>query len=104
MNSENLREIASAQRMMVWGILLWPVGFVPPAVFVTSPFQLYCVYRLAKAIKLDTAVVAVAMLLILAPVICLFAMLWINAKAIRILRANGVEIGLMGAVSPNEGL
>lgn len=92
-----LREVGLSQRLMVWGILLWPIGFFPPAIFITIPFQLYCTYRLARALKLGAPATAISMLLILVPLICLLPLIWINLKGIDALRAGGIPVGLMGA-------
>jgi len=93
----DLREVGLSQRLMVWAILAWFVGFFPPAMFITIPFQLYCVYKLARALRLDASVIIVFMLLIFVPLICLLVLLAINHKAIRVLRFGGIGVGLMGA-------
>ena len=97
MKAVNLREVTLAQRMMGWGILVWPIGFIPPVFFVTIPFQLYGGYRLARALDLDTSVTVIVMLMIMAPLICLLAMLWIHHRATSTLREAGIPVGWFGA-------
>ena len=96
MNTLNIREIGLAQRLMLWGILLWPIGFLPPAFLFTIPFQLYCVYRLARALALSTLETLIALALIFAPLICLASMLWINFRAVTALRSSGIPTGWLG--------
>ncbi len=93
----DLREVGLSQRLMVWAILTWFIGFFPPAMLVTVPFQLYCVYRLARALQLGATMIAVALLVALIPLICLVAFVMLNQKAIRALRSAGIQVGWMGA-------
>ena len=93
----DLREVGLSQRLMVWGILAWPLGFFPPAMLITIPFQLYCVYKLARALQLNAPIIAVSLLLTLAPLICLLVFLALNQKALKTLRSGGIRVGLMGA-------
>jgi len=93
----DLREVGLSQRLLVWAILAWFPGFFPPAMFLTIPFQLYCVYRLAKAMKLGVPITVMSLLLILVPLISLIVLLGMNQRAIKTLRAGGIRVGLMGA-------
>jgi hypothetical protein len=88
--SIDLREVGLSQRLMVWAIFSWFVGFFPPAMATTIPFQLYCVYKLARSLKLDIVVIVLSMLLTLVPLICLPVFLALNEKAISALRSGGI--------------
>ncbi len=93
----DLRELASSQRLMAWAIVTWFLGFFPPAMLLTIPFQLYCVYRLGRALRLGASAMVLSMLLTLVPVVCVLVFLGINEKAVRVLRARGIHAGLTGA-------
>ena len=95
--SIDLREVGLCQRLMVWGILAWPLGFFPPAMLVTIPFQLYCVYKIARALKLNGLMMLASLLLTFVPLICLVVFLALNTQAINALRSSGIRVGLMGA-------
>ena len=97
MTSLDLREVGLSQRLMMWAILGWFVGFFPPAMIITIPFQLYCVYRLARSLQLRAAVIVTALLLTLVPLICLLVFIAMNQKAVNALKSAGIRVGLMGA-------
>ena len=82
---------------MIWAIVAWLPGFFPPLMIITIPFQLYCVYRLARALKLGIVPIAGSMILIFVPFICLLVLLAVNLKAMAVLRAAGIPVGLLGA-------
>jgi hypothetical protein len=95
--SVDLREVGLSQRLMVWAIIGWFIGFFPPAIAITIPFQLYSVYRLGRSLQLSAPAVAGYILLTFAPFICLLGFLALNRKAINVLRGAGIRVGLMGA-------
>ena len=95
--SIDLRQVGLSQRLMVWAILAWFIGFLPPAMLLTIPFQLYCVYRLARSLRLDATLIAVALLLTFVPIICLLVFVALNHQAIKVLRGGGIRVGMMGA-------
>jgi len=82
---------------MVWAILAWFIGFFPAAMLITIPFQLYCVYKLARALQLNALMISVSLLLTVVPLICLIVFLALNQKALKTLRSGGIRVGLMGA-------
>lgn len=86
-------EVGLSRRLMVWAMASWFIGFFPPAMVVTIPFQLYCVYRSAKALKLRIPATAALLLLVLVPVFCVLVFLGLHQKATRILHAGGVRVG-----------
>lgn len=69
-------------------LLLWVLRIVIWA------FSIYSVYKMASAVRQQGVVYAVLMLV---PLISLFAVLYLNGKVIRILQDNGIRVGLMGA-------
>lgn len=93
----DLREIGSSQRLMLWAILAWFIGFFPPAMFITIPFQLYCVYRLSRSLQLNVAMIVAALLLTFVPLICVTVFIVLNQRAINELRRGGIRAGWMGA-------
>lgn len=73
---------------MVWSMVSWVIGFFPPAMMMTIPFQLYCVYRLARALKLNSFLIGLLMVLVLVPVLCVLVFLGLYEKARRVLRTG----------------
>ena len=70
---------------------------VRPLLIVTIPFQLYCVYRLGKALGLSTGVLVLCLIAMLLPIVSLGCLVVLNSKATGILRAAGIKVGFMGA-------
>lgn len=82
----NDHEIAAGQKLMVWSMVAWVIGFFPPAVFVTIPFQLYAVFRLTRALRLSGPMIALLMLAVLVPIFCGLVFVGLYVKAGRTLR------------------
>jgi len=80
---------------MVWSILAWIIGFFPPTMLMTIPFQLYSVYRLARALQLGGPVIGLLMALVLVPVLCVLVFLGLHEKARRVLRVAGICAGMV---------
>ena len=94
----DIRRVALAQRLLLWAVLASFIGLlVPLGMLVTIPFQLYCVFRLAKAFGMSSGRATVWLLAMFIPVVSLICLLVLNARATRTLRNYGVKVGLMGA-------
>jgi hypothetical protein len=87
----NPHEIAIGQRLMIWSMVAWVIGFFPPAIFVTIPFQLFSVFRLTRALKIGEPMTALLMLAVLVPVLCGLVFVGLYVKAGRTLRCTVVE-------------
>lgn len=74
-----------------------PASFIPFATFVTGVIQIYFIFKLADAVGSSKAWLYA--ILAFFPLIGLFALLHLNGKATKILKDNGVDVGLMGAKS-----
>lgn len=89
-------DIAKAQKGVLYCVLANIVLlFFPPLVLFVIPFQLYFVYRLATALRLDYPLLwAIGMFF---PIISLILLLILSQKATAAIRAAGFHVGLMGA-------
>ena len=73
-------------------------GWKYPYVFVVViPFQLYCIYRLAKALGMHIVAIVFLMLAMFIPFVSLICLFVLNGKATSTLQLAGIKVGLMGA-------
>lgn len=91
-----LLEVAKYQAYIQWLVLASLVAmFIPYATILTGIIGLFFIYKLASALRST-----VAWLYIIAgfmPLIGLLALLDLVQKASKVLKANGISIGIMGA-------
>ena len=93
--AKELFEIAKRQKQILWIILIsFLCMLFPPAILIVAIFQVFYIYKLAVAVRSSFAWGYI--ILSFLPLISLLALLSVNGKASRILKANGVKIGLMG--------
>ena len=91
-----LKEIAQAQRLLLWSILAGIAAFGFKLLLVlTIPFQVWAAYNLSK--KLNLRLAWLWTILTIIPLVGLIILLVINSKATSALRAAGVRVGLLGA-------
>ena len=96
--SEEIVDIAKRQKQIIWMMLMSFVAmFIPGATLVTGLIQVYFIYKLAQAVRSSKAWIYI--ILVFIPLVGLFALLNINGKATKIMQANGIKVGLMGANS-----
>lgn len=101
-DSMMVRAVGIAQRLLLWAVLASILGWIIPFAFlVTIPFQLYCVYKLAKALELGTGALILYLTAMFIPLVSLICLLVLNSKATSVLRDAGIKVGLMGA-KPSE--
>lgn len=99
-----IREVARFQRMMLMSIL---ASFASNGIAKASPgplavllligvgiFSIWAVYRLCRALDLSAVLWVVAMFV---PLVNLIGMVYINRKATRFLKEQGLSVGLLGA-------
>lgn len=101
MQNENMvRNVGQAQRLLIWAVLASIVGWIAPyGLYVAVPFQLYCVYKLAKALGLGTGASVFYLIAMFIPLVSLICLLVLNSEATNFLRDAGIRVGLMGAKS-----
>ena len=93
---KELLEIADRQKYIIGLVLLSLVGsFIKYAFIPIGIFMVYFIYKLAIAVRSSYPFAYVICAFI--PFLSLIALLHINGKATRILRDNGIKVGLMGA-------
>ncbi|AFM27493.1 CPBP family intramembrane glutamic endopeptidase [Desulfomonile tiedjei] len=98
MHAVQIRSVGKAQRLLLWAVLASFLCFFVPFSFVLlAPFQLYCVWNLAKSLDLSTGISVLYLLLMFIPIINTIALLMLNNKATQTLRKAGIRVGLMGA-------
>jgi hypothetical protein len=92
---QNVLEVAKFQKWVIWMILISLVAmFIPFATIVTGIIQLYFIFKLATALRLSAwGYIIMAFI----PLIGLIALLHLNGKATKKLKASGIRVGLMGA-------
>ena len=94
----DILEVANRQKQILWMILISiPATFIPFATLVTGVIQIYFIVKLAKAVGSSMAWLYAVLAFL--PLIGLIALLRLNGKATKILKDNGVAVGLMGANS-----
>lgn len=96
-----LREIASAQKWVIWSVLIGIIGnIIWPLMIITIPILLYAVYRIACATGRNRAGAYVPwMLAMFVPFLSTICLLVLNAKATKALTQGGIRVGLFGANS-----
>lgn len=103
----DLKKIASSQRGMLICLLINVLCLIGnraglgPVVLVVMILQivaaLYFVFNLATSLKYSNAVAVLCCILMFIPIVCLLTMGWLNSKATKILKENGIKVGLFGA-------
>lgn len=93
---QDLMEVAKWQKNIMWMIpLSLAAMLIKYATIVTGIIQIYFIYKLAVAVRSSAAWAYI--ILAFCPFVGLLALLHINGKATKILKANGIKVGLMGA-------
>jgi len=109
-SAERVLEVAKQQKRLIWLILLQIISVIIliPMGLDESPLGLliggilliicvYVVYKMGRALELSTARLIVTIVVLVVPLLSIFALLYINSKATEFLRAAGVQVGFMGA-------
>lgn len=95
---QQIRKVGLAQRLVLWAVLASILAsIIPYAFFVAVPFDLYCVYRMAKALTMSTTASVLYLIAMFIPFVQLVCLLLLNRKATLSLRAAGIQAGFMGA-------
>ena len=97
MDTIDVREIGLAQRLLIKSVLANFLGVFPILFLLIIPFQLYAIGRLSAALKVPVLIRILNAVLVLIPILALVPLLVTNRKATKILRAQGLRVGLMGA-------
>jgi hypothetical protein len=99
----DLLQIAKYQKRILWLILiiliLIPFMLRPgvEAAFALSIFGVYFLVRLSRALKTSTPLLVVFGILMLIPYVSFILLGLEDGRATRVLRKNGIKVGLMGA-------
>jgi hypothetical protein len=108
-NREDLRTVAQYQKVVILCILAYLVAIVAQVVFprelelvtgllIVAVGIVGTVFVFLLAIKTYKPAIGVALgILTLIPCVGLIVLLIINAKSTRILRSNGIKVGILGA-------
>lgn len=107
----DLKKIASSQRGMLICLLIhilcligaaYGVGPVAGLVALLQIIAaLYFVFNLAKSLNYSIALAVLCCLFMFIPLVCLITMGILNGKATKILKDNGIQVGLLGAKNCN---
>ena len=91
-----LLEVAKYQKYIQWLVVARLLAmFIPHATVITTVIGIYFIYKLAAALRSTVAWLYIIVAFI--PLIGLLALLHLVVSATKILRANGVRVGIMGA-------
>lgn len=91
-----LLEVAKYQSYIQWLVLANFVAmFIPYATIVTGLIGVFFIYKLAAALR--SAIAWLYIILAFLPLIGLLALLNLVLKATKVLKANGISVGIMGA-------
>ena len=95
---EKVRDIASAQRVLIWvltgSVVAW---LIPFGMVISIPLLIYSVCRLAIALQLSVPSTMVYVTGLFFPILGLLCLLAVNDKATLALRGAGVHVGVLGA-------
>ncbi len=90
--------VGKSQRAIMWVILASIIGlFIPFAPIVTGILCVVFLYKMAKALKMSTASCVLLAIGAFIPIVGLIILLVVNSKATKLIRDNGIRVGLMGA-------
>jgi hypothetical protein len=101
---DELRHICKSQNLLMYAVL---AGFsayflvhIPVVglllVLTIAAFEIYTVYQLGTALRIGTVLVVVLCLCMFIPCISLILLVLMSGRASKILKANGVRVGIMG--------
>ena len=92
-----VHEVGKRQKVILWLLVASMVAHVvfQPATILTGALSVVFVFKLAKAARSKAAWFWAVLALL--PILCLIALLVVNGRATRILRAAGLKVGVMGA-------
>lgn len=103
MASLDLRALAFAHRLAIWGAL---AGFI--AVFThgyamvpATLFMLFCAWRVTRAGGFGVPATLLWLILMLIPLVNILALILLSHRAAVKLRAAGIPVGLFGVSSTN---
>ena len=92
----DLIEVAKYQKYIQWLVLARLMSmFMPYSTIVTTVIGIYFIYRLAAALRSTVAWLYIIVAFI--PLFGLLALLHLVVSAIKILRAHGIRVSVMGA-------
>ena len=93
---QNLMDVAKYQKNIQWLVLANLVAmFIPFATIATGIIGIYFIYKLAAALRASCAWVYIILSFI--PLVGLLVLVHFVAKATKVLKANGIRVGIMGA-------
>ena len=93
----NIRAVGLAQRLLLWAVLTSIIGWLLlPLLIFAIPFQLYAVFKLAKALTFSTSSAVMYFIAMFLPIVGFICLLMLNNKATVVLQTHGFRVGLMG--------
>lgn len=97
-SNAELNGLAQIHRVSIWVIIAGFVGACTHiyAVLVAVPLHMYCAFRLSRCLRIHIAALLAIEVVMLIPVANTLALLLINNRAGRALKAAGLPLGPMG--------
>lgn len=98
MSNPDLAKIAKAHRLVLMGVVITFVAALLPLAFslIAIPIALYCVWAMTRAIQTKTVISTIYLVLALIPVVNILALVSLNIRGSKLLKAGGVKVGLFG--------
>lgn len=103
-SKDELRQICKSQNLLMYAVLagfsayllvkIPVIGLV--LVLVIAAFEIYAVYKLGSALRINPVLVIVLCLCMFIPCVSLLLLVLLSGRASKVLKANGVRVGIMG--------
>jgi len=103
-SKDELRQICKSQNLLMYAVLVGVSAYflvhIPVVglllVLAIAAFEIYAVYQLGTALRINTVLVIILCLCMFIPCISLLLLVLLSGRASKLLKANGVRVGLMG--------
>jgi hypothetical protein len=94
----DIRALALAQRLAIWGALAGFIGLVthPYVSLAAIILMLYCAWRILRAGQFGMPATVLWLVLMLIPLVNVLALVLLSNRAALKLQAAGVRVGLLG--------
>lgn len=98
MSNSNLTKIAKAHRLVLVGVTVTFIAALLPLMYslLAIPIALYGVWAMTRAIQAKAVTSAVYLILAIVPVVNILALVSLNMRGAKILKAGGVKVGFFG--------
>lgn len=98
MSNPDLAKISKTHRLVLVGVVVTFIAALLPPAFslIAIPIALYCVWTMTRAIQTKALTSTIYLLLALIPVVNILALISLNIRGRKLLKAGGIKVGLFG--------